>query len=410
MSNKKEKVKEILQSKSYCAFIHNHGTVFPGAKWVPCNRSYERFKGESVPVGSMPYEQFINSNFVKEVINGMENGQPHKFCEACFIPESKGLKSSRTINNQTLQKLITDEGLEDDFLNKWENYKTSGKISGSPYHWQLYLDNICQARCVMCDHTFSSSVEKDYEKLNLPVDFFSRLNSKEKIINDPVAIIDEIKKHAGSIRGLQILGGEPTVSQNCHDLCSWLVEHGYSKQIFLKINTNGIVLSQQWIDICKKFYRVQWSFSVDGTGDLNRYIRYPTPWDTLCKNLERAKKEKFFHYMVQSTTHAMNVHYLPELWTWVKEQGLHHMIPPPVESPNAIQIYTLTNKQREALEEKYSKFPEFKKEVGDYILGYLNARPQKDNKDLLYFISKLDTIRPFKFSDVNEFFKEEYLN
>ena len=261
----------------------------------------------------------------------------------------------------------------------------------------------------MCDHTFSSSIEKEYEKLNLPVDFFSRVSSKEKIQNNPEAIITEIKKNASSIKVLQILGGEPTISKNCFDLCTWLVNNGHSKNIFLKINTNGIVLSEQWIDLCKKFYRVQWSFSIDAVGKLNYYIRYPTPWEAICKNVERIKKEKFYHVMIQSTTHAMNVHYLPEIWQWVKQQQIHHIFPP-VESPNAIQIYTLTKNQRQALEEKYFQFPEFKKEIGDNVLNHLNSRPQTSNKDLLYFINKLDSIRPLKLVDVNYFFKKEYLN
>jgi len=132
MTQKKEKITSIIQSKSFCAFIHNHGTIYPGAKWVPCCRSYGRFKGESIPVKSMTYEQYINTNFIKKINAGMEKNQPHKFCEPCFIPESKGLKSQREINNQNLQRLINDENLEDEFLNRWEKYKTTGNITGSP--------------------------------------------------------------------------------------------------------------------------------------------------------------------------------------------------------------------------------------------------------------------------------------
>jgi len=112
--------------------------------------------------------------------------------------------------------------------------------------------------------------------------------------------------------------------------------------------------------------------------------------------------------MIQSTVHAMNVHYLPELWDWAKQQELHHhtII---VNAPNEISISSLTEKQRQALEKKYSISLQFKKEHGDKILIHLNNNKKTKNTDLIYFIKQLEKIRPSKFSVVNKFFSEEFI-
>jgi MoaA/NifB/PqqE/SkfB family radical SAM enzyme len=409
MSIPKNKVKEILNSKNFCAYLYNHATIYPGAKWVPCNKSCGKDSKEMSPVATTTYEQYTNNEFIKKLKYDMDKNNPNSFCDPCFKDEALGINSSRIYNNQNLERIIEEWNLEDQFLDMWETRNNINKNKkDSPYHWQLYIDNICQARCVMCDHTFSSSIEKEYEKLNLPLSFFARVNSNNKIINDPNSIINEIKKHADSIKVLQILGGEPMLSDNCYNLLNYLNKEGHSNHIFLKINTNGITLPERYIDICKKFYKVQWTFSIDAFNELNHWIRYPTRWEKLCKNLERIKKENFYHVMIQSTVHAMNAHYLPELYDWVKQQKLHHYTII-VDEPNKISISCLTKKQRQALEKKYSKFVQFKKDHGDKILSHLNNKEQIKNTDLIYFIKKLEKERPSNFSDINEFFTEEFI-
>lgn len=404
MENIKEKIFKIFSSDHFCSHLFLDGTIYPGTKWVPCCKaSGTKIGAESLI--SHKYEDYINGEFIKSLRSDLKNKKENDYCKACTNLEKVGAISDRIKNNLNMYKIINENNLEQQFVDIWNVYEKTGIKKGSPWHFYLFLDNTCQARCVMCDASFSSSIEKEYANLNLPNIFLARNQTNEKVVKNFPVIFEELKKHASSIKILQLLGGEPTISKDCLEILEWLVDNKYSENIFLKINTNGIVLPDKWIEVCKKFYKVQWSVSVDATGDLNTWIRYPTNWQKLQDNLKKITEQNFYYTMINTTVHAMNVHFLPELYQWTKEKNL------PLNfvmaySPKEITVHVLNESQRKSLKEKYTANKEWMQVYGAVVLKLIEEHPMIDNKKLLHFIEILEKVRPTLFEKVNPYFKK----
>jgi sulfatase maturation enzyme AslB (radical SAM superfamily) len=267
----------------------------------------------------------------------------------------------------------------------------------------LFIDNTCQARCVMCDSSFSTAIEQEYKKLNLPVSFMTKIQPQTQADSIEVQqILEDIKFSAPNIKMIQLLGGEPTLQKPCYDILQWLIEHNYSKNIAIKINTNGINLSENWLNMAQNFKSWQWTFSIDATGDLNTWIRYPTRWNTLTENINQARASGSTA-IAKTTIHAMNVHFLPELWTWTQEQNLYWMYHF-VEDPQDISVSVLTPTQRNQLLEKYEQYPEFMTAHGADIIKFVSSMSVRDSAPLLNFIRVLTPNRPGPFDQVNPYF------
>lgn len=398
--NQRTRVIQIFNDRSFCSHLFLSATVYPGSKWVPCCKA-SGTDIKSAPVSSVSYKQYVNSEHIHSVRKSLENKNQDSFCSACMDVENTGGVSDRMSNNDNWLKIIQDQDLYQPFIDLWDQTQKTGIRDGSPWHWYLFLDNTCQARCVMCDPTFSSSIEKEYARLDLPKIFFAKDQSNDRIVNDPDAVISEFKIHASQVRVLQLLGGEPTLSSQTLELLEWLIAHDYHKQIFIKINTNGIKIPQHWIETVAKFYKSQWSVSVDAIGELNRWIRYPTDWNQLNCNLDKLAHTGSY-IMIKTAIHAMNAHYLPELYSWAQERNLR-ISWTFVQDPDAVSLSVLDDYQRQTLIDKYQNHPAFLAEIGQTIISHMQ-RAQTFNQDLMKFISALETVRPVKFQEVNQYF------
>jgi glutamate-1-semialdehyde 2,1-aminomutase len=59
------------------------------------------------------------------------------------------------------------------------------------------------------------------------------------------------------------------------------------KDIVLLLNTNCSNLTDKFLNILSKFDKVSINGSIDGFGELNDYIRYPSHWEKISANFEK---------------------------------------------------------------------------------------------------------------------------
>jgi MoaA/NifB/PqqE/SkfB family radical SAM enzyme len=399
----KDRAENILKSKTFCSHLALSATVYPGGNWVPCCKANGAdLHNENLE--KLNYNEYTNSNSFKKVKDEIIEGRTDGYCRSCFVSEQNNDVSDRVSNNENWLRHLEKTNEYEDFLKRAEEYYDN-KQNTAPWHWFLFIDNNCQARCVMCDATFSSAIEKEYEKLNLPINFMSKNKSNnlgKNTINFE-KIIDRIKDNIEDVKIIQLLGGEPTLQTGYIKLFNWLIETGHSKNITVKINTNGINLPQTWLDFSKHFKFWQWTFSVDAVGDLNEWLRYPTNWERLCENIEKARNTDAY-VMINTTVHALNIHYLPELYQWLKDKNLPKLCYHYVNEPKEISVFVLTNEQRKQLKKKYSMFSQFMEDHGERILTHVMNLKQMENTELQEFIKIIQEKRFCKFSEVNSFF------
>ena len=398
----KQQIQDLLQSEHFCSHLALSATVYPGSRWVPCCKS----NGEtfvSVPLTQMTLQEYKSDQKFQSIKSDLANQTQNEFCRVCKDVEAAGGQSDRQSNNANWLRIISEQDLWQEF-DQWYQSEQAGQHGA--WHWYLFLDNQCQARCVMCDPVFSTALEKEYGILGWKQIQFAKDRSQDLTVNDPVRVVEEFKKHASQAKILQLLGGEPTLSQDGLDLLQWLVDQGFSQHMILKINTNGIKIPRKWLDVCQNFKQCQWSVSVDALGDLNHWIRYPTPWKNVETSIAELKQHGFF-IMIKTTVHALNVHYIPEVYDWAKQQELLLHITP-VFAPAELGLANLNNIQRYALIEKFRSNDAFYQAHGKVLIDYVDSNPCRGQESLLTFIRQLQPHRPVPFDHVNEFFTEKF--
>jgi sulfatase maturation enzyme AslB (radical SAM superfamily) len=89
------------------------------------------------------------------------------------------------------------------------------------------------------------------------------------------------------IEEIYLTGGEPFLSLEQVHLLSDLVETGRSSQVCLKYNTNLTLIPPRLVKLWPHFKTVRLNVSIDGTGELLNYIRYPAEWEPIANNLDQ---------------------------------------------------------------------------------------------------------------------------
>jgi sulfatase maturation enzyme AslB (radical SAM superfamily) len=119
---------------------------------------------------------------------------------------------------------------------------------------------------------------------------------------------------------LNFLGGEPLIIEEHYQILEELIRIGRAKEVELQYNTNVTTYNEKLISYWKQFKKVFVCLSVDAVGEANDYLRHPSKWELIEKNIYNflnAKKELNLEVYFASTFNALNVEHLPELYRWL---------------------------------------------------------------------------------------------
>jgi MoaA/NifB/PqqE/SkfB family radical SAM enzyme len=86
-----------------------------------------------------------------------------------------------------------------------------------------------------------------------------------------------------------VTGGEPLLEPRFFEIVDWLIARGAAERIELEIVTNATRFSEEIAAKLAAFRGVYVSLSLDGTGDVFEYMRYPARWDSVAKNVKCIK-------------------------------------------------------------------------------------------------------------------------
>jgi organic radical activating enzyme len=265
----------------------------------------------------LPSEAF-NSKHMKSIRKIMLEGNVPSSCTKCFEEEAEGIISKRVwetgawhldgVNIPSLIEETDDEG-------------------GVPYKLQyldLRLGHTCNLKCVMCSPHDSSMWVADHKKI------FPILQSpivKEQLIwtadefnnkwHERPAFWEELFDQIPNIKHLYFAGGEPLLIKEHRIFLEKIIEMGYANKISLRYNTNGLLLDEKIIEIWKQFRSVKVNFSLDGIEERNHYIRYPSDWNIVERNLRLLDDTPdnihvSFAYAIQ----VLNIKHLPAFIKW----------------------------------------------------------------------------------------------
>lgn len=204
----------------------------------------------------------------------------------------------------------------------------------------LTLNNQCNLLCRMCGPSSSNLIAREYKELKL---YDGQIESKQTQFD---------KIDIDSLQRLLVTGGEPTINS---DFLEFLYSLPLEKQQTLEvlISTNAVILNDRIKALTKKIPNMQFSVSIDGLDELNHYIRWPSDWKKVAKNIE------FIHSQGQlsnfkTTVSIYNINHLYELYSWIDTHysnipcGMNFVEQPdhliPWNYPNRLEIETMLDK------------------------------------------------------------------
>lgn len=132
---------------------------------------------------------------------------------------------------------------------------------------------------------------------------------------------DEIYAQIPNIKQLYFAGGDPLLIKEHKLFLEEIVKRGYAQSIVLRYNTNGLLVNDEFIDLWCKFKKVKIGFSLDGLDQRNYYIRYPSDWDTITKNLHKLDNSpENIEVSIAVAVQILNIKHLPDFAKWKIQQ------------------------------------------------------------------------------------------
>jgi len=291
-----------------------------------------------------------NSDYMKQVRINMLKGNKVSACKKCYTLEANGQQSLRMAAGQI------NETVQQKYISKCA---PDGTMETMPDDIELHFGNVCNLKCRMCSHKFSHSIGK--ELLEIKKDdptFFQWIQKQGGNVNNWSTgdlsekyewfkdknvlkkVFEDIHNH---VKSLRIIGGEPTVIPEFWELFEYLSSRGSLKDKKINITTNGTNTNPKMLRWFKEAGKIEIMFSLDALGPRNRYIRYPSDWDTLMRNLDIYKKisesnTNSIRYFIAVTPQILNVDQLTELCLHFEKVGHYVDINPDVVSPRILDF------------------------------------------------------------------------
>jgi MoaA/NifB/PqqE/SkfB family radical SAM enzyme len=169
----------------------------------------------------------------------------------------------------------------------------------------------------MCSPMYSSQIASDSVHSKWHEDDrarSARLSIPDWVKNEKV-VFEEILAHPEYLRVINFAGGEPLIHPMFPKILEKLVDTGHVAHIEVYISSNGTRHSSHLSTLLTKFRSVELGFSVDGVGKLQEYIRPPSKWDTISRNVFAFQKENV-PISIRPTIQAYNIFGLLDLARW----------------------------------------------------------------------------------------------
>ena len=266
----------------------------PGKNFItkPSGAPYKLYKDD--------LEEAWNSEVYKKIREQMIAGERPEMCLRCFREEDSGIRSARQAWNDKWQK--------DD------NYTVDAPFDIK--YVDLRLGNLCNLKCRMCNPYASNQWVEEWSLVEGALSPAEAERLKNMDWPEHEKTWENLFSIADSVDEIYLTGGEPTIIKEQHKLLDYFINKGTAHKIKLKYNTNLTNVPKHLLDKWSKFKRIQLNCSIDAVGDLDRYIRYPSNWNTIERNFESIRKLENANIEIHCTVQMYNILQLDKLIEW----------------------------------------------------------------------------------------------
>ena len=319
-------------SPTFCVYPWMEMIIGPDHRTRLCciaSKDLKSPKGHNYNVVEYTLEEIWNSDAIRIVREQMLKGEKIKDCSHCYYQESVGKESYRqSFNKQWLSQF------SEEIHRRIENSKKENFYVDSP---PLYLDirpgNKCNLKCRMCNPGNSSQIFMEQEELLEKKKLHSGLietgyfEKNEKAFREWYKnsnLWKNIDRWIPHIKTFYFTGGEPTLIEKNWQIINSAIEGGFSQNMNLVFNINCTYVPDKLLRTFNHFSYVTLSLSIDGFGVVQEYIRHPSKWETIERNIRKILKAKtknvsiFFSPVIQ----IYNILRLIEFLEWIDNLSL----------------------------------------------------------------------------------------
>lgn len=274
-------------------------------------------KGNDFHISKDDLATVWNSPKMRETRLKMMKGEVIPECRKCVEQEARGYQSMRA------------EGYKQEFFSKT---KADGSIDVYPSTMELHFGNQCNLKCKMCGQNYSNQVGKEIveigksdneflkwvkqqsgnvnnwtDDLTVEYDWFKNKDVNEKLM----------KYVSDHITDLVVIGGEPTIIPQFWQLFDYCDRAGTLSRKNITITTNLTNTNRKMTDWLSKLKSWTIWASLDGIGEVNDYIRFPSNFSQIEQNLQFYKSllDKYDngHIVFSPAIQLLNIHHLDEM-------------------------------------------------------------------------------------------------
>jgi organic radical activating enzyme len=264
-----------------------------------------------------------NNEYMRSVRTAMLGGNIPSSCKKCFDEESQGVASKRVWETGTW----IEEGIDIEEL--ISATQEDGTIPDKLVYLDLRLGHTCNLKCVMCSPHDSSRWVEDHKKV-YPLFQHTALQQQmawdkkefDNFWHENPDFWKEMYAQIPNLKQVYFAGGEPLMIKEHKLFLEEIIRQGYADKILVRYNTNGLLLDEETIDLWTKFKKVKVGFSIDALSAKNYYIRYPSDWDTIEKNLQRLDNTPDnIQVSIATAIQILNIKHLPDFAKWKIQQN-----------------------------------------------------------------------------------------
>jgi MoaA/NifB/PqqE/SkfB family radical SAM enzyme len=273
------------------------------------------------------FKESFHSRYWQEVRRQMKSGEWPKSCERCRVEELSGCRSHRLEETSIWESRIGVEGIQR-LLNATRD---DGHVDFLPTSIDLRVENKCNLQCVMC---------RPHESLKwLGLAQAIGSEAKQEVLRGDMrnktsielgnygwqgsgAVWEEMRELAPSLEEIIIGGGEPMLLNGHMEFIRYCVEKGYARNIQLRYHTNLTFLPREYFDLWKEFKVVEFFASIDGLRERNHYVRFPSQWAEIEKNLDFLDSLPYANLKTRIlySCHALSLFHLDEMAHWIEDR------------------------------------------------------------------------------------------
>ena len=330
------KIEEVSGSNTFCVLPWIHFATRPNGDMRLCCSANASGAGENHTVGLVKNEKGQPANFgretpmsawnneyMKDVRLTMLEGKIPASCSKCIAEESRGVASKRIWETGSWM----EDGIDVEELIK--QTEEDGTVPEKLVYLDLRLGHTCNLKCVMCSPHDSSQWVGEHKKI---YPLFQAKELKEQMSWDRKEFNNkwhenpdfwkEMYAQIPNLKQVYFAGGEPLMIREHKWFLEEIIRQGYSDKILIRYNTNGLLVDDEIIELWKKFKKVKVGFSIDAVSDRNYYIRYPSDWATIERNLHKLDNTPDnIQVSIATAIQILNIKHLADFAKWKISQN-----------------------------------------------------------------------------------------